>query len=294
MKTHDQYIIFDGELLPASEPVIPVLSRGLMYGDGIFETFRTYRGQTFLLDEHIARLTSGLQLLHLSPKQEITATEIRKLVFRLLEKQKLLDSDAIVRMQIWRGGERGYHPKKNAETHFAISASACPDDFSTPTLVTVSTKRIPSQSLPAQVKHTNGINYILAAREASKKEADDALMQTVDGWVSETTIANIFWCKGQTIFTPDTDCDLLPGITRNLLVEIINNLENWKLNEGKYVVSDVEDTQTVWMCNSVREILPVKQIDDHKFDTHHPVIKILKEEFNKYLKENIKPLHIDG
>lgn len=294
MTTRDQYIICDGDLFPANEPVAPATSRGLMYGDGVFETFKTYSGKTFLLDEHIQRLTSGLELLNIRSRKELIPENIRRMVFRLLEKQQLLEANAIVRLQVWRGGGRGYHPQEDAPAHFSITASACPADFSPPILATVSTKRIPSPSLPAKVKHTNGINYILASREASQKGADDALMQTVDGWISETTIANIFWSQGKTIFTPDNDCDLLPGITRNLLFELISDLKDWKLNQGKYSLTSLENAEAVWMCNSVREILPVKQVDDNRFDVRHPVITLLQQQFEVYREINMKTLDKDG
>lgn len=294
MRARNQYIVFDGDVIAANEPVVPVVSRGLMYGDGIFETFRTYKGHTFKLGEHIDRLMDGLELLGITAKPEFNISTVQMLVHKLLKKQNLLQTDAIIRMQVWRGGGRGYHPEKNTETHFSITASVCPDDFTPPTLATVETKRIPSQSLPSHVKLTNGINYILAGRQAAQKGADDALMQTVDGYISETTIANIFWCKGETIFTPATTCDLIPGITRKVIIDLINEQKGLTLKEGEFLVSQIADADTVWMSNSVRELLPVAQIDNFLFNPDHPVIKMLHEQFTAYRNVNSKRLQEDG
>lgn len=293
MKTSDQYVVFDGDIIAANEPAVPVISRGLMYGDGVFETFRTYAGKTLLLDKHIDRLLEGLKLLAINPRSEFKPDRLRQILYNLLKKQQLLNTDAIIRMQVWRGGERGYHPQKNSDTHFSITASVCPDDFSPPTLASVEQRRIPSQSLPSHVKLTNGINYILASRQASEKGADDALMQTIGGWISETTIANIFWCKGDTIFTPDTDCDLIPGITRDVVTTLIKEQNHWQLEEGKYSLSHLSDADAVWICNSVREILAVRKIDGSSFNIDHPVILNLQAQYDRFRKSNIKSLQGD-
>src|SRR5699024_4498907 len=111
----------------------------------------------------------------------------------------------------------------NTGSHFSISASECPRNFKPPILATVETKRISADALPSIYKFSNGINYIIAANEAAEKGADDALMQTINGKISETTIANIFWIKDEKIFTPSTACDLMPGITRNAVINLAEN-----------------------------------------------------------------------
>lgn len=294
MPTSKQFIIYDGDIVSAEKPVVPVISRGLMYGDGIFETLRTYAGKAFLLDRHLNRLLSGMDLLAIAPKAEFKFDRIRTMIYALLRKQQLLKTDAIIRMQVWRGGRRGYHPQKNSNVHFSITASACPDYFSLPTLASVKTRRIPSESLSSRAKFTNSINYILAAREASQKGADEALMQTIDGWISETTIANIFWSKGKTVFTPDTDCDLIPGITREVIISIINQQDSLRLKEGKYAPSHLLRADAVWMCNSVREILPVEKIDNVRFDVDNSVIKWIMKQFKQYRKAKVKLLSKHG
>lgn len=275
--------------MPANQPAVPVVSRGLMYGDGIFETFRTYRGKTFLLKEHINRLQSGMHMLGMGLNSNLKVQSVRKLVAILLEKQQMNETDAIVRLQVWRDGLRGYHPQEESSTHFSITASACPDDFSPPILKTVERRRIPSKSMPSEAKFTNGINYILAAKEAAEKGGDDALMQTIDGFISESTIANIFWINGDTIFTPDNECDLIPGITREVILDFIHKSNRWNITLGKYPLSHIMEADAVWMCNSVREVLAVKQINEQLFAVDHPSIKELQDQFDRHRKANAKP-----
>lgn len=288
VKCSNNWLIFDGKLTPANQAVVPAVSRGLMYGDGLFETLRTYKGKTLLFEEHLTRLYSGMQMLSIDVSHALKIKSLKKQLWKLLGKQQLLNADAIIRLQVWREGGRGYHPPNDNSIHYSITASPCPDDFSMPILATVKSRRIPSQSMPSTAKFTNGINYILAAQQASEKGADDALMQTIDGFISETTIANIFWIKEDTIFTPDKECDLIPGITRKIVLDMIAESNRWNYQEGKYSVDQVFNADSVWICNSVREILAVKKIDNRKFNTTHPAIKKLQNRYARFRQTNTK------
>lgn len=290
MTNHNSWIVFDGEVISADTPVVPVTSRGLMYGDGIFETLRTYSGQTLFLQDHLDRLQRGAEILGISVHLQLKTDQIKPLLYELLKRRRLLEEDAILRLQLWRDGQRGYQTDFQTESHFSITASHCPKEFSFPQLITVNRRRIPSQSLPSKVKLTNGINYILAAQEASEKGGDDALMQTVDGWISETTIANIFWIKDHTFFTPDENCDLIPGITRNIILQMIDEDSSWELEQGKYDLNQLWKADAAFMCNSVREILPVKQVDEKIFDTRNEFLKGLQNRFLSFRDKNLNPL----
>ncbi len=286
---NNNWIIFDGNMIPADEPIVPAVSRGLMYGDGVFETFRTYSGQTLFLQKHIDRLYQGLDILEISFRFDLI--QLKKLILDLLSKNKLLTDDGIVRLQVWRDGQRGYHPDDNSEIHFSLTASACPVRFNMPNLVTVAQRRIPSESLPTNVKFTNSINYILAAREAAEKGGDEALMQTVDGHISETTIANIFWIRDDNIYTPSVKCDLIPGITRDIVLQIIDQ-KNLEVKVGEFPPDHILKADSAFICNSVREILPVGRVDTHNFNNENELLIGLKERFIKYRDQNLKPLDV--
>lgn len=288
---NSSWIIYDGKLIPAGEPVADASSRGLMYGDGVFETLRVYRGKTLLFKKHMDRLMTGLQVLGMDAKRIPGQERLERQIRRLLLKNSLLDRDAVVRLQCWRGGRRGYAPRGRAEIHYTATASRCPDFHDTyPVLATVATRRIPSESLPPVGKFTNGINYILAVREAVAQGADDALMQTVDGWISETSIANILWVKEGQVFTPSGDCDLIPGITRQVVLDLIDSHRTYRCRQGSFAVEALREADAVALCNSVREIMPVRRIDNHTFDTGHPVLNGLKQLYSAFRHQNLKPL----
>lgn len=286
------YIIYNGSFKPAGAAHVSVRSRGLMYGDGCFDTFRSYSGRVLALDKHLSRLKEGMQFLDMRYPDLLKPEPVRELLHRLLHKNKLLEKDAVLRIQVWREGGRGYQTEAGSPANFAIVASEYkavkPED--PVSLATVNIKRIPDQSLPSRYKLSNGINYITAARQARMKGADDALMLTVNDAVSETTVANLFWVKGRTIYTPSKACDLLPGITRELLLEILGNSSSYNAEEGAYPLSDVLNAEAVWICNSVRELVPVKSIDHRSYPVSHPVFTDIEKEFTAYLNRNLSPL----
>jgi branched-subunit amino acid aminotransferase/4-amino-4-deoxychorismate lyase len=290
MGNSNEYIVFDGDIIPADQPVVPAVSRGLMYGDGLFETFRTYSGKTLLFEKHLQRLHQGIQTLGIQYTKALTKAELRPLVYDLLQENNLANDDAIVRMQVWRGGKRGYDPDPNAESHFSITVSPFSKHLSAPVLTTVSRRRIPSEALPSSSKFTNGINYILAAREAAEKGADDALMQTVDGWVSETTIANVFWAKGDIVYTPSVGCDLVPGITRQIVIDLIQDSSSLKVEVGKYPLKMVLNADFAWVCNSVRELMPIQSVNQHTFDTESELLADLQQQYQEFCNTNLEPL----
>ena len=154
-------------------------------------------------------------------------------------------------------------------------------------LITSRFRRIPACSLSPDVKWTNSINYILAAREAQQKQADDALMLTHSGLVSETTVANIFWMSSDSVFTPSVDCDLLPGITRGVLLDIYDQA-GMPLVEGEFGPDALAGADIVWICNSVREICPVGRLDEHRFDPDPLFLGTLNDQFETYKREHMQ------
>lgn len=282
MADHSQYVIFDGSLQRSDEPAAPVTSRGLMYGDGCFETLRSYSGGLLKLNEHLKRLKKGLNYLNIPYPNDLQPTSLKKQIKSLLQKNELIETDGIIRLQVWRSGNRGYKIPEPGESRYSITTTKLAEPKEAYKLATVSTKRVPSTSVPAKYKLTNGLNFIIAASQASQKNADDALMETIDNYISETTIANVFWLKDEVIYTPSTECDILPGVTRSIVLKLVRESLNIELRAGTFTVEEVKKADRVWICNSVKEIAPVCAIDDRRFETGGPLLDKLKGEFQRF------------
>ncbi len=284
MSNH-QYVIVNGALASANEKIFPVSSRGVAYGDGCFTTLRSYSGNFLFFDKHISRLQEGAQYLGIN--FDLKVEEIHSQVDTLLSKNNLYGSDCIIKILLLRQGERGFSAVSNECSYFITTVNLSGNKRPV-ILRSVETRAIPAISLSRKFKLTNSINYIKAVQEAERKGGNDALMLTVDGNISETTIANIFWIKGNRVFTPSASCDILPGITRSLVIGLCNNNLNVEVIEGEFKLDEALDAEVVFVSNSVREITAVSEIDEYHFDVRNPILKKIKEHFEIYKLANLK------
>jgi len=290
MENHEpdeNHIILNGKLKPGDRPYVSISSRAVSYGDGCFETFRSYQGKFLALDQHVKRLNGALNYLGMKTKFEISEEKIRKESTELLQENHLDDKQALVRIQCWREGKRGYHTSADNPVSYAVSVSPLPDIPKSITLAKVETRRIPASALNPSYKLSNGINYIRARREASEQNADDALMLNTRGFISETTIANIFWIKNQHVFTPNIECDILPGITRGIFNNLVRLESNKTIIKGKFTISDIENAEAAFICNSLREMVPVRSLDNVDFDPDHAFIQVLKKLYEVYRDQHL-------
>lgn len=280
-----EYINLNGKIVSESEGVLPATSRAVAYGDGCFETFRSYNGKFLNFTDHFKRLQEGLNYLGMD--SELTEEKFRKEIQELLIENDLENKDSVVRIQCFRKGGAGY-TNLSGKSGFLISTREVRHKSSTLKLKTVSIRAIPSIALERKVKLSNSINYIKAAQEAEKEYCDDALMLTIDGFISETTIANIFWIKDSQVFTPSVNCDLLPGIIRSIIIDLINEDPKLSIGEGVFKPEDLYKAEAVFCTNSVMEIKAVSMIDGYSYETDNFVMKKLRDDFKVYKETSLK------
>lgn len=279
------FININGTLFPEEEDSLPATSRAISYGDGCFETLVSYKSKFLHFEDHFARLQSGLKYLEMN--LDLTKEQLLSEIQKLLEKNELEDENSVVRIQCYREGSSGYFDISD-QSGFIISNRSIPERGDSIKLKTVSIPAIPTAALDRKVKLSNSINYIKAAQEAIKKGGDDALMLTVDLKISETTISNIFWIKGNQVFTPSANCDLLPGVTRSILIELIDQDSELELMEGEFELQDIYSAEAVFCTNSVMEMKPVAGVDDQLYKKEHSVFEKLKNDFKAYKERYLK------
>jgi len=272
----EQHICFNGEIHPIDDVKISPINRGMMYGDGCFETFRSYSGQFLGFKQHYRRLMEALQYLNI--ELSINYSHFSQLIQSLLLKNELNNNDAVIRIQCWRQGERGYETTRTGCDWMITANSLISLIFPPLHLITAETRVIPNSALDRSYKLANGLNYIVAARESEKQHADDALMLTMNNYISETTKANIFWGTGNTIKTPSLKCDLLPGVTRGLVLEMLSKTK-YAVEEGVFTLNDLKKADFIFATNSISEIRAVEKLDDHHFDANHPELNHISSMF---------------
>ena len=219
-------IYIDGEYFDKKNAKISVFDHGLLYGDGIFEGIRFYEGRVFKLKEHIQRLFISAKAILL--EIEMTQDEMEEAVCETIRKNGL--TDGYVRLLVTRGvGTLGLSPfacDKSTVIIIADSISLYPDEKYKEglKLITCSTRRTAPAALSPSVKSLNYLNNVMAKVEAIFADAEEGLMLNEQGFVAECTGDNIFVVRDGKIKTPPSSAGALPGITREVIFQIAENL----------------------------------------------------------------------
>ncbi|MCS1409116.1 MAG: D-alanine aminotransferase [Verrucomicrobia subdivision 3 bacterium] len=270
-------VYVNGDYVPQESATLSVFDRGLMYGDGCFETLRVYSGRPAFWPEHIARLTHAVAAL--SIPIEIASDSLAKIAQTLIHQNSI--SEALLRIHVTRGqGPRGYSIANVQSPSLIISLHPTPNAVSDPAptwrLVT-STQRIDNHSMLHRHKSSNKLLQILGKAEADRSGADDVLFLTHDGKVAETSSANLFWFDGHALGTPPLSAGILPGITRQIVKEICDEKE-LPCNEANLTESELLCQQTVFLTQSAWEIIKVGSLNNIEIPTS-PIIEELRQDY---------------
>jgi branched-chain amino acid aminotransferase len=257
-------VYVNGQIRPEAEARVPVFDHGFLYGEGVYETLRTYQKQPFLFERHMRRLRHSAGLMAL-PVPFTDADLLDKVRATMAAHPAL--PEAYIRILLTRGvGELSYH------------LGACPS----PTLVIivkpfggqdartftagirvsiVSVRRNHPSALNPMIKSNNLLNNALAMQEALGRGAEEALMLNQAGEIAECSQSNFFIVKGGAVLTPPLAAGLLPGITREFVIELARDLDV-PCREERLLPGDVLAADEAFITGTTREVTPVVQIDD--------------------------------
>ena len=276
-------IWINGKFVEWSDAKVHVLNHGLHYGSCVFEGLRVYNKKIFKLRQHIERLFKSAKILDLNIPFSLKNVEFN--TQEIIKHQKI--GDGYIRPVVWRGSEMMAISATKGSTNLAIAAWTWPSYFSDNQIskgIRLSTskwKRPSPDSAPTDSKAA-GLYMIcsLSKHEAESKGFDDALMLDYRGNIAEATGANIFFVKGEKLFTPIPDC-FLNGITRQTVIDLAK-VNGIKVIEDHLKPDFLESCQEVFLTGTAVEITPVGQIDKHHFDVGR-ITKILIKKFNEFV-----------
>lgn len=248
-----KYVVLNGRVLEEANAHIALSDRGFRYGDGVFDTLRVNAGRIHQPTWHMDRLQRGLQALRI----HFDVKPIPELCQEILRKNSV--KDGLLRIQVTRGpGGRGYLPAQNVEPTWVIETLPLPVVPAEPISLFLSRiHKIPASSLPVQFKLCQGLNSTLARMEAADHGCFDALLLNEKGQICETSSANIFWAKGNTVYTPSLACGVLEGSVRAALLRISPS----KIHEVEADIDTLKEADGVFICNTAWNILAVKNIE---------------------------------
>jgi len=282
-------VYVNGTITRAEEAVVPVFDHGFLYGEGVYETLRTYGGQPFLFGAHMARLRNSAALMRLAVPytDDQMAAHIRDTTAAFT---RLIGPvpETYIRILLTRGvGPLTYAP------------DACP----TPTLVIiikpfpapagrtftdgirvslVSVRRNHPDALNPAIKSNNLLNNALAMQEALRSGSDEALMVNQDGAVVECSQSNFFIVRDGRLTTAPLAAGLLPGITRAWVIDLARDL-GIQTTEVEYTPADVLSADEAFITGTTREVTPVVMVDETRIGAGvpGPVTRTLLAEFRR-------------
>lgn len=264
--------------------MIPVVTSGLYYGAGCFESFVAEEGRIFKFEDHIKRLHNGLKYLGASDVSMVHSEIVLDQIKKLLKQNDLLSERARIRIQVSLTEKGGYSRQNDTPAISIIESKSAAKSVRIKKLILSETSVVSSSARPTELKLSNMLHYRQAFREAEQKGADDAIMITNNGFVAESSIANIFWKKDNIVFTPSYDCDILPGIMRNSVIDILQQRRDFKVKEGRFSMDELLKADSVWLTNSVLEIDPVSDIENISFEIDEDLFSYLRNNLEAYKK----------
>lgn len=284
----------DGRLHDAAEPSLSPLNRGFLYGDAVYEVWRTYDGILFAFEEHWERLRRSAAALQLEIPfdDSVLLTEIRRAVSAFFEATKE-KKEVYIRLQLSRGaGPIGLDTALADKPSFVILVQHLrqhPPEFWAKghnlSLGRSLYRNHPKTVNPAW-KTGNYLNNLLCLREAKGRGADDVVILNLEGAITEASVSNIFFVSGQEILTPPASAGILEGITRNILLKEIASHWEFDLREETVAVSQLNEFEECFLSSTTQDIAPVGNIDKITYKVGpKTVTSQLKKIFQKYVQD---------
>ncbi|HEX7255962.1 MAG TPA: branched-chain amino acid transaminase [Gaiellaceae bacterium] len=263
-------IWMNGELVDWADAKVHVGAHGLHYGTGVFEGIRCYETPkgpaVFRLTDHIKRLDASAKLLYMELPYSVE--EIRDACLQLIGVNGL--PECYLRPFAFYGyGELGVSTAGNPVDVVIMSwpwgAYLGDDGMKNGIRCKISSwKRVGANTIPHAAKATGiYLNSMLAVIEANRAGYDEAILLTDDGYIADGSGENVFVVKDGKITTPPLSTSILPGITRNSVIQIAQDL-GYTVEETHLIRTDLYLADEIFMTGTAAEVTPIRSVDDQE------------------------------
>ncbi len=263
-----QIVYLNGRLMPRSQAFISAMDYGFLYGFGLFETMRAYRGQVFRLERHLSRLAHSALVLGLP----VEAPALKGAVADTIEANQLSEARIRITVSIGEGGITPDPGTCNKPTVLIVAEHYKPYPekvYQKGLNAVVSSIRRNSQSPISRLKSANYLESILARQEARTAGVDEALCLNEKGLLAEASMSNIFLVTRGILRTPAEESGILPGITRETILELAPQL-GIKTLEQDISLNELSQAEEAFLTNSLIEVMPLTEIDGKPIGSGRP------------------------
>ena len=283
----------NGRVFDQTHAVVSVFDHGFLFGEGVYETLRTYNGQPFLLGRHLRRLRNSARMLALDvPLTDEVIEERCRVTMTAAGLGDDRNHEAYIRILVTRGvGDLSYDPVACPHPTIVVIAKL----FVAPAaevyergvrVALVSIIRNHPSTVNPLIKSNNLINNALAMQEAARSGAFEGVMRNYRGELAECTQSNLFVVRAGEALTPPLDAGLLPGITREFLIEVGAGMDI-PIREAVLRDADLFGADEAFLTSTTREVVPIVQVDGRTIGSGMPgpITKALLEGFRERAEE---------
>lgn len=246
----------NGVITAPEDAKISVLDHGLLFGDSVYETLRTYHGKPFLFSRHFARLTRSAEGIHLELPwtKEETLNEVRR---------TLVPGECRIRLVITRGiGELSADTETCTDPTpiIIVVPLIVPPEWVYREGVDVVISSVRRSGRFADIKSGSLIHQVLALREAKSKGAFEAILLTDGEKLSDGITSNIYLVRDGTLLTPSHDASIVEGITRRAVLELAGDM-GITVSQGLFDVEEIRKADEMFLTSTTREVVPIARVD---------------------------------
>ena len=291
----------DGRITPTGEACVRVLDRGFLYGDSIYEVFRTYSGVPLFYQEHWERLENSARLIrmHITQSQGEITEQIRRTVEATSAGK--LEREVYVRFVITRGeGPVDLYPNPDLHSRYIIIVNAVPEwppEFYSVGMKAAipAVRRNPTDALDPNIKGGNYLNNVIAITQARELGADESIILNRDGYITEASNSNVVFVLDGELVTPGVAAGNLRGINKKAAREacVAHGLT---LNERDVHEKDLDRTTECFVTSATREVMPIVslRLDDGRMvefpagggEITRKVIQYYKQFLDEHVEQN--------
>ena len=259
-------VYLNGEFIPLEQAFVPVLDRGFIFGDGVYEVIPVYNRKLLRLDQHISRLERNLKAIRMPVT--VTAKQWHDILQQLL--QENTEGDVAVYIQITRGVAPRDHslPENITPTILAMCnpLTPVPPEVKSDGVAVITQEDIRWKN--CHIKVTSLLPNVLLKQQAVDAGATEVILIR-DGEATEGSVSNLFVVKDNVLLTPPKTPNLLPGVTRDLVLELAGK-HDLEFKEQIILEEMLPLADEIWLTSSTKDVLPVTSLNGNKVGTGKP------------------------
>ncbi|HET6243436.1 MAG: aminotransferase class IV [Bacteroidetes bacterium] len=271
-----QFILYNGELIPADKPVFSVKNRSFRYGDGIFESVRVIKNNICFLNNHVERLMRDATFLNIQLPAFFTAEFLSIQIKELLKKNGIL-ADARVRVTLFRKEGGFYAPIDNSMEYLIEANALYTDGFNlnkTGLIIDIYEKFRKPLNLLSNLKTNNALLFVLSSMDKIEKNLDDCLILNELGNIAEATSSNFFLVSSGKIYTPSLEEGCVAGTMRKTIIELALS-QGRKVYECAISPDDLLNADELFLTNAINGISWIAGFGKKRY--FHPVASKLNQ-----------------